>query len=216
MQNYKKNINTQNNNKKIILFNKKSCALRIITLPLHIINNSKCTYMEKGKEQFIRLVSCLVIVFSVITLSSCDDDEIAQTLDGIWEGEVAKDFFSHRWGTQKEYYAVDMEFYADPYRYAQGTGVEYDYLYNGDYTPCRFRFEVQNGIIYIDYDDDTHVAIRDYHLSNNHFSGVFIDYYSGYEIATFDFVKVTNWRHDRSYRSGDEKPKEVPSPATTK
>ena len=95
MQNYKKNINTQNNNKKIILFNKKSCALRIITLPLHIINNSKCTYMKKGKEQFIRLVSCLVIVFSVITLSSCDDDEIAQTLDGIWEGEVAKDYFSH-------------------------------------------------------------------------------------------------------------------------
>lgn len=66
--------------------------------------------MKKGKEQFIRLVSCLVIVFSVITLSSCDDDEIAQTLDGIWEGEVAKDFFSHRWGTQTEYYAVDMEF----------------------------------------------------------------------------------------------------------
>lgn len=161
-------------------------------------------------------MSYLVMALSVFTLSSCEDDEIAQTLDGIWEGEVAKEYFSHRWGVQTEYYVVGMEFYADPYRYAQGRGIEYDYLYNGNHTHCFFDYEVRNGIIYIDYEDDTHVAIRDYHLSNNHFKGVFIDYYSGYEIATFDFVKVTNWRHIRYYRSGDKKPKEVPSPAATK
>ena len=166
------------------------------------------------KAKLMRIAMMFMAAVMALSLNSCnEDDDIALTLDGIWEGEVAMDYFSHRWGVQTEYQAVDIQFYADPYRYAQGEGIEYDYLPNGYYTECHFYFEVRNGRIYIDYDDGTSVAIRNYRLTGNSFTGEFIDYYTGDYLASFDFIKVTNWRHIRYTRSGDTEFKKVPSPA---
>lgn len=170
------------------------------------------------KERLTRLASYLMMVMLALSLNSCgEDDEIAQTLDGIWEGEVATEYFSYRWGYHTEYQAVDIEFYADPYRYAKGTGVEYDYSANG-YTYIRsyFDFEVVGGIIYLDYDDGSHIAIRNYHLTGNRFSGEFINDVTGAYLASFDFYRVSNWRHTRSTRAGEPQYKEVPSPLLEK
>lgn len=159
------------------------------------------------------LATYMMLALFALCMNACnEDDDIAMTLDGIWEGEVASEYFSHRWGVQTEYQAVDIEFYTDPYRYAKGTGVEYDYQRNGRYIECYFNFEVYNGIIYIDYADGSYVAIRNYRLSNNHFSGEFIDYDTGNYLANFNFVKVTDWRHNRYTRSGGIEFKKVPSP----
>lgn len=169
------------------------------------------------KENLQKIASCLLIVLFALTLHSCEDDEIAQQLDGIWEGQVASTYFSHRFGEQTEYQYVDIEFYADPYKYAKGAGMEYDYYgYSNAYSKCAFSFEVRNGIIYLDYDDGTSVAIRNYRLNGSRFSGEFIDYWSGDYLASFDFTKVSNWRYNRSYRSGEETYELVPNPAQKK
>lgn len=164
------------------------------------------------KAKILNIATYIIMAMISFTLYSCEDEDIAQTLDGIWEGEVATEYFSYRWGTRTEYQAVDIEFYVDPYRYARGTGVEYDYDSRYYYTECGFYFEVYNGIIYLDYDDGSQVAIRNYRLTDNRFSGEFINYRTGEYLASFNFVKVNNWRHYRNSRAGEPSYKKVPSP----
>lgn len=166
------------------------------------------------KQNITKLASYLLMVLFALTLNSCKDDEIAHTLDGIWEGEVATEFFNYRFGgVQTEYQAVDIQFYADPYKYAKGTGVEYDYYGNSySMTKVCFNFEVKNEVIYLDYNDGSHIAIYNYRLTDTHFSGEFVNYNTREYLASFNLVKVTDWRHDRYPRSGEQLFKEVPNP----
>lgn len=157
----------------------------------------------------------------LLTLSSCHDDEIAQDLAGIWEGEVAQSYFVNRYSTAVDYQSVDIHFYKDPYHYAQGDGVEFDYsgydrYGNIYYYESRFVYEVRNGRIYMNYDDGTRVVISHYSLSGSRFSGTFNDYYSGDYLADFDLYRVDkyyyntysgNWR--LRTRSGDDEAGEV-------
>ena len=50
-----------------------------------------------------KLLFSLLAVVSVLCMTSCEDDEIARTLDGIWEGEVSVG----RWNS---YQYVDIQF----------------------------------------------------------------------------------------------------------
>lgn len=170
------------------------------------------------KQKILNIATLLLVMFTALSFQSCEDDDIAQQLDGIWEGQVAQTYFDYRWGEQTDYQYVDIEFYTDPYKYAKGTGIEYDYYGNSyRYSECPFYFEVRNGIIYLDYNDGASVAIRNYRLSHNHFTGEFIDYWSGEYLASFDFQKVSNWRYNRySTRSGESMYKLVPNPAQQK
>lgn len=148
----------------------------------------------------------LVALTVMVTLISCRDDEIAEDLAGIWEGEVAQAFFVGRYTYEVDYQAVDIEFYKNPYRYAKGDGVEYDYSgydrYNDCYYyyRCSFVYEVKNGSIYIDYADGTHVVIRDYSLSGTHFSGSFRHYPSERYLADFNFVRVGGYYYQNYYQ----------------
>ena len=60
---------------------------------------------------------------------------------------------------------------------------------------------VTNGTIFMEYDDGSRVAIRNYSLTETSFSGEFCEWVGSYtvgaKIADFDFVKVTSWRHSR-------------------
>lgn len=158
------------------------------------------------------------MTMAIFSFSSCDDDKIAQTLDGIWEGEVSQTYCNYRWGSTTEFQYVDMEFYADPWKFSSGTGVEYDYTYINNWTGeayydyVEFRFNVNFGNIYIDYADGTRVAVYNYRLNNDHFEGTFKDYHTGNYWADFNFVKVGEWRYKRysDYRrytrAGEEQP----------
>ncbi len=137
-----------------------------------------------------------IVTMLSMTLSSCNDDNIARDLDGIWEGKVSQNW-SWRWSDYTTYQYVDIEFYTDPYYYAEGTGVEYDYTGTYTYVSCPFNFRVRNGVIYMDYRDGTRVRITNYYLSGDRFSGTFRDYYSGDYLADFSFYKVANFRHFR-------------------
>ena len=138
-----------------------------------------------------------IVAMLCMTLSSCNDDNIAGTLDGVWEGKVSQNY-SWRWTDYTRYQYVDMEFITDPYRYAQGYGYEYDY-YSDGYERVRFTFEVRKEDIYINYADGARVCIprRYYTLTDNRFSGEFRDYYTGAYLGNFSFVKYANHRYDR-------------------
>lgn len=143
------------------------------------------------------------MAFVMIFTTSCEDSYIANKLDGIWEGEVASEYFNYRWqewGT--EFQSVDIEFYKDPFRYSSGRGIEYDYQRGSYgryyYVECPFSYTVSNGVIYLSYDGDpVQVAIYNYRLSNNHFIGDFHNRVTGKFLASFDFIKVGNWRYQR-------------------
>lgn len=80
--------------------------------------------------------------------------------------------------------------------------MEYDYQGNsGAYIDCPFTFKVTNGTIFMEYDDGSRVAIRNYSLTDTQFSGDFYEWVGSYSIgnyiAHFEFYKVTDWRHTR-------------------
>lgn len=143
-----------------------------------------------------KLLSMSLLLVAAVVLTGCDrDEEMAETLDGIWEGQVSQTFFTHR-GYASTYQDVDIEFYKDPYSFAQGDGIEYDYdPYSWYYTYCRFNYHVSFGVIYIDYEDGTRVAVNRRSLTDRIFAGTFCDYYTGRYLADFNFVKVANWRY---------------------
>ena len=140
-----------------------------------------------------KFLTFLFLAVTAMTFVSCDDDKIAATLDGVWEGKVSLG----RWNS---YQYVDIEFYRDGY--SAGNGVEYDYQSNGTYIECPFTFKVVNGTIFMEYGDGSRVAIPDnYTLTETTFSGDFYEWTGSYSIgawiAHFDFEKKTSWRHTR-------------------
>ena len=139
-----------------------------------------------------KLLFFMFMAVTTLSLTSCDDDEIARKLDGVWEGQVSLG----RWNS---YQYVDIQFSRQGY--ADGYGVEYDYQSNGSYEECPFTFDVNNHTIFMTYDDGTKVAIRNYDLTDTRFAGEFCywtgSYSVGAKIADFEFYKVTNWRHSR-------------------
>ena len=137
-----------------------------------------------------------VMAATMLSLTSCDDDKIARSLDGVWEGKISTAYFNYRGSGNSQY--VDIQFYTDPSQYAKGTGTERDYsTITETYTECDFDFEVRNGRIYLYSADGVDVVIRNYELHDGRFSGEFLDR-NGNLLATFDLYRVENWRHLRS------------------
>ena len=140
-----------------------------------------------------KFLTFLFLAVTAMTFVSCDDDKIANSLEGVWEGEVSVG----RWNS---YQYVDIEFSRQGY--SNGYGMEYDYQGNsGAYVECPFTFKVVNGTIFMEYEDGSRVAIRNYTLTENQFSGEFCKWEGSYTvgdyIAKFNFVKVSSWRHVR-------------------
>ena len=133
-----------------------------------------------------------IVAMLSMTLSSCNDDNIARDLDGIWAGTVS---VKDSWRGHSFQY-VEIEFFKNPYRYAKGEGTEYDYSGYDCYI-CDFTYEVHDNVIYIYYADGSRVRIYDYDLYNNTFRGEFRDGYTGDYLARFDFARLNYYRYDR-------------------
>ncbi len=115
----------------------------------------------------------MAVAVMSLTLVGCDDDEyIADTLWGVWEGDM------HVWsewnGQVYEAHESVIQFDRDPGSYATGTGYWIDY-YSGapwDYFASHITWSVSNGRIRIySYEDDTNYYISDYRLNDNYFTG---------------------------------------------
>lgn len=147
-----------------------------------------------------KLIWMMLAITMSFVLTSCEDDEdIAYTLEGTWEGQIAT---SSSWDGYT--FAISYSqlcFDRDPYRYAEGTGYWVDYYSDArwDYVANHTYWRVENGRIkiYLEEEDYTYY-ITNYSLTDNYFSGRI---YDGDNYVDFDLRHVSspNWSMFRYY-----------------
>lgn len=134
-------------------------------------------------KKITSLLAMILLSVMSFTLVSCDEDEeIADTLWGTWEGNmyVTNDWNGH---TYKSSSSI-IQFDKDPYDYASGTGYWIDYYSNApwDYFASHITWSVRNkNILIYSREDDTYFYIRNYSLSDNYFRGEIEDEYGGWQ-----------------------------------
>lgn len=148
-------------------------------------------------KKLISILIVLVMGLGTISLSSCDDEMTAYTLEGTWEGKMYIGYYYG--GHEYEASYTVLEFLSDPLSNTSGRGYWVDYYdefspYSSFYS--RIDWRVDNGTIYIRFNDDLYyslynydIAIRDYRLTDNHFRGRI--YYDN-EYETFDLIHTSS------------------------
>lgn len=149
-------------------------------------------------KKFTSLLAMAMMAMMSFTLSSCDEDEeIADTLWGTWEGEM---YVVNEWNghTYQSSYSV-IQFDKDPYNYASsGTGYWVDYFSDApwDYFASHIEWVVRNERIQIySYEDDTYFEIRNYSLSDNYFRGELEDEYGGWQSFSLRKTSSPYWNY---------------------
>lgn len=118
----------------------------------------------------------MLMAMMAITFTACEDEYIADTLEGTWSGNM----YVYSYYDGRDYYATRTEitFNLDPFRFTKGSGYWVDY-YSGapwDYVANHISWRVDNGNITVYFHEDgTSIVISDYHLSDSHFSGYIAD-----------------------------------------
>lgn len=130
------------------------------------------------------LLTMVAIAALSFTFTSCDDDEyIADTLWGTWEGDI---HVTSYW--DRHYYDASYSyiyFNRDPYTYSSGTGYWVDYYSDApwDYIANHITWTVKYGDIKVYFEEDDYsVTIYDYSLTDRYFDGY---------IYTYDNKKVS-------------------------
>jgi len=176
-----------------------------------------------------KIYTMLTIAMMAVILTSCDDAQIARTLEGTWRGNM---YISTRYDG-RVYNATESEvvFLRDPYAYSSGTGYWVDY-YSGapwDYVANHIDWRVDFGVIYIHFaEENTDIRISDYRLNGDRFYGTIRDngnyvdfelYYYSRPSGYYDRLRYWDrnyWARSRSV-SGDstgvEKPMRFVNPA---
>ena len=149
------------------------------------------------------------------TLTSCDKDTmLAWDLDGLWSGTIVGEYYYDRQGLVGDVYDTEIYFYQNGEFSKGGTGYQIDRnRETRRYTRYDFDWRVKNQKIYIYYDDNYEVVIRDYEIYDvgrtSHFRGYLDDAYDGSQLASFDLVKVAdNMRSVTAEEGAVEVPKE--------
>lgn len=147
------------------------------------------------KKFYSFLTIALVAVMSM-TFTSCDEDhEIAFELDGTWEGVV--------YDRYNEKFYVDFRFYQDGFS-THGYGYEYDRSRHGD-SYARFNWSVNNGNIYLNYNDGTRVVISNYRLGGGYLDGYLQETRSGWTKGDIHLTKVSHNPYDSGWLAKEQK-----------
>lgn len=150
-------------------------------------NKQIINFMVTNMKKLTSFLAFALIAIMSFTFSSCDEDhEIAFELDGTWEG-VVYDNHGYR-------YDVDFRFRQDGFS-RHGRGYEYDRPGG----PITFRWSVENGNIFLDYEDNTHVVIADYRLSSRYLDGYLQETRRGWNKGDIHLTKVSNNPYDSDY-----------------
>lgn len=140
----------------------------------------------------------LIALFTVMTtLTSCEDENIAYTLEGTWEGNMYQEY---QW--QGHTYSptyTEIYFARDPFHFTSGVGTWVDYFRNSPWrTDCignHIEWSVKNERIYIYLiEDDIEFEIRNYRLTDNRFRGVL--YGSDGSIGEFNLIHTSSPHRD--------------------
>lgn len=119
-----------------------------------------------------------------LSLNSCEDEAIAYTLEGTWEGNM---YISSSYNGN-DYYSTYSEicFLEDPFEYTSGDGYWVDYYSNApwDYVANHIDWTVKNSVIYVHFvEENSDISIYDYSLNDNRFKGriydgsTYVDFY---------------------------------------
>lgn len=127
-----------------------------------------------------KIASKLFLVMLAMTpflFTSCDEDEeIAYTLEGTWEGKM---YTTSTWDNYT--YAISqtvIDFDKDPYRYAKGNGHWVDYYSNApwDYVANHISWSVRDKVIEIHLIEENYTFfVEDYSLNSGMFKGRIYD-----------------------------------------
>lgn len=129
-----------------------------------------------------------------LALTSCEDEDIAYTLEGTWEGNTYMYSYYNDAYYKSTYSYVD--FSRDPFTYTSGTGHWIDYYSNAPwyYVANHISWQVDNGVIYIHFEEDNYtIYIERYRLNDNHFTGTIYwnrDYYFNFDLV---HTSSPNW-----------------------
>ena len=121
------------------------------------------------------LLKLIVLFIGLISLQSCDEN-IADTLEGTWEGNM---YVSSVYdGMTYNATHTRICFLKDPFRYTSGGGYWVDY-YSGapwDYVANHIDWEVRNRTIYVHFiEENYNIRISNYRIDDDWFYGTLID-----------------------------------------
>lgn len=183
-----------------------------------------------------KLFTMLTMAMMALAFTSCEDEHIADTLEGTWTGNM---YISSEWdGRYYDATSTEVTFLRDPFCFTSGSGYWVDYYSNApwDYVANHIDWTVNNGVIRVYFrEEGTSIEIRDYRLNHNRFVGTifdngnFVDFELYCNYRPYDYWDDYRWGYDSWYsdyyywartRSGDadstkvvEKPRRVVRPA---
>lgn len=130
-------------------------------------------------KRFTSLLASLAVACLSLTFVGCDEDyEVADTLWGVWEGNMYVENYYNGMSYRSSYSVIQFDL--SPNKYDAGTGYWVDYYSNApwDYFASHIEWVVSDGEIKIySYEDDSYFYIYDYSLSDHHFSGYIVSEY---------------------------------------
>lgn len=145
------------------------------------------------KKYIYNILTMAIIAIAAVSFVSCEDAEIAYTLEGTWRGDM---YISTSYGgrSYNSTYTV-ITFEGDPYTLASGYGKWVDYYSDApwDYIANHIEWKVNNRVIYIYFvEEKITLSISDYRLNDNRFVGTLYDH--GHYVD-FDLVHTSspNW-----------------------
>jgi hypothetical protein len=157
------------------------------------------------KKLFYNILTMAVIAIAAVSFSSCEDAQIASTLEGTWKGNM---YISTSYdGRTYDATYTEITFLKDPYAYSSGNGYWVDYYSNApwDYVANHIDWKVDYGTIYIYFrEEGTSMRISDYYLNDNRFHGTLDDngYLVDFELYHTSSPNLNNynyWGYDDWY-----------------
>jgi hypothetical protein len=186
-----------------------------------------------------KIFTMLTMAMMALAFTSCEDEYIADTLEGTWTGNM---YISSEWdGRYYDATSTEVTFLRDPFTFTSGSGYWVDYYSNApwDYVANHIDWNVNNGVIRIYFREErTSIEIHDYRLNNHRFVGTIYDNGNFVDFELYNVSRPNSywddyrWGYDSWYddyyywsrtRSGDadstkviDKPKRVVRPALKK
>lgn len=147
-------------------------------------------------KKLTTILTFALLAIMSFSLTSCDEDQqIALELDGTWRGTV---------DTDREVFYVDIRFYQSGFS-RHGHGYEFDEPIHGygHGVYSEFNWSVENGNVYLDYDDGSHVVIAEYDLVTRYgqksLIGRLQQVRNGWTMGYINLLKLTDNRYDNGY-----------------
>lgn len=151
-----------------------------------------------------RLLMLALLAMLSFSLASCDDDyDIAETLEGTWEGNM---YISSEYnGVVYDAVYSKICFDIDPFHWTSGSGYWVDYYdeygWGRNYIANHIDWKVRDRAIYIYFrEEGSELWIEDYRLTDRHFTGYI---YDGDNRVKFSLIHTSSPRWDDYYYGYD-------------